>query len=123
MNYMYFICNYKHVHVRLFLLLFPTFPLISLVPFIELPWDAPTNECAEYREWSNQNYFFSPWSKISNEPLGTCTCTCIYMYTCVHVLYMYMCMCMSSFTTCIYVSYIYIHFYIKERGRFIKESQ
>lgn len=36
----------------------------------ELPWDAPTNECSEYREWSNQNYFFSPWSKISNEPLA-----------------------------------------------------
>ena len=101
MNYVYFICNYKHVHVRLFLLLFPTFPLISLVPFIELPWDAPTNECAEYREWSNQNYFFSPWSKISNEPLGTCTCiymTCthVYMYctcacACHHLLHVFMC--------------------------------
>ena len=37
---------------------------------IELPWDSPTSECPEYCEWCKQNYFFSPWSKISNEPLG-----------------------------------------------------
>ena len=37
---------------------------------VELPWDVPTSECAEYREWHSHNYFFSPWTKISNEPLG-----------------------------------------------------
>eukprot|EP00731_Ephydatia_muelleri_P007105 Em0003g1353a len=36
----------------------------------ELPWDTPTSDCAEYREWCYQNYFFSPWTKISNEPLA-----------------------------------------------------
>lgn len=36
----------------------------------ELPWDAPTSQCAEYVEWCAQNYFFSPWTKISNEPLA-----------------------------------------------------
>jgi serine/threonine-protein kinase Chk1 len=36
----------------------------------ELPWDTPTSGCAEYCEWCVQNFFFSPWTKISNEPLG-----------------------------------------------------
>lgn len=36
----------------------------------ELPWDSPTSDCSEYREWCYQNYFFSPWTKISNEPLA-----------------------------------------------------
>jgi serine/threonine-protein kinase Chk1 len=36
----------------------------------ELPWDAPTSQCPEYCEWCMQNYFFSPWNKISNEPLA-----------------------------------------------------
>ncbi|XP_019853937.1 PREDICTED: serine/threonine-protein kinase Chk1-like [Amphimedon queenslandica] len=36
----------------------------------ELPWDSPSYECPEYREWCSQNCFFTPWSKISNEPLA-----------------------------------------------------
>jgi serine/threonine-protein kinase Chk1 len=36
----------------------------------ELPWDLPCYECSEYREWSAKNYFLSPWTKISNEPLA-----------------------------------------------------
>eukprot|EP00731_Ephydatia_muelleri_P007103 Em0003g1351a len=40
----------------------------------ELPWDTPTSDCAEYREWCYQNYFFSPWTKISNEPLVNAHC-------------------------------------------------
>ncbi|CAI8001946.1 Serine/threonine-protein kinase Chk1 [Geodia barretti] len=36
----------------------------------ELPWDAPTSGCAEYCEWCAQNFFFPPWTKISNEPLA-----------------------------------------------------
>ena len=53
----------------LFLLLLLPLPLLLLLP-LELPWDAPTSECAEFREWCAQNYFFPPWTKISNEPLG-----------------------------------------------------
>ena len=59
----------------------PSFPLSVLPPsfppcilpsslLAELPWDAPTSQCPEYCEWCIQNYFFSPWNKISNEPLG-----------------------------------------------------
>ncbi|XP_064398553.1 serine/threonine-protein kinase Chk1-like [Halichondria panicea] len=36
----------------------------------ELPWDVPSSECPEYKEWKEENYFFSPWNKISNEPLA-----------------------------------------------------
>jgi len=35
----------------------------------ELPWDAPTSMCVEYREWCKKNFLFSPWTKISTEPL------------------------------------------------------
>ena len=51
------------------LLLHPL-PLTASPLQLELPWDTPTSDCAEYREWCYQNYFFSPWTKISNEPLG-----------------------------------------------------
>ena len=43
--------------------------LVCVFVSIELPWDTPSYECAEYRQWSQQNYFLSPWTKISNEPL------------------------------------------------------
>ena len=43
---------------------------MNVMFLVELPWDLPSQDCPEYREWSSQNYFFSPWTKISNEPLG-----------------------------------------------------
>ena len=52
------------------LLLLHPLPLTASPLQLELPWDTPTSDCAEYREWCYQNYFFSPWTKISNEPLG-----------------------------------------------------
>lgn len=56
--------TYIHVHTH-------THSQYVTFLLIELPWDGPTSECPEYREWCDQkNYFFSPWSKISNEPLG-----------------------------------------------------
>ena len=36
----------------------------------ELPWDTPSYECPEYCQWSQQNYFLAPWTKIGNEPLA-----------------------------------------------------
>ena len=59
---------------------------VSSLSCIELPWDAPTFECTEFLEWTKQNYFFTPWSKISNEPLGTvCVCMCVCVCVCVCV--------------------------------------
>ena len=60
-NGVYTNCNYHSVIM---------YKCVSLLFALELPWDAPTSTCQEYREWCAKNYFFSPWSKISNEPLG-----------------------------------------------------
>ena len=43
----------------------------------ELPWDKPTAECDEYRDWRDNRkeaVFRSPWSKMSNSAL------CEYLY-------------------------------------------
>ena len=55
---------------------------IDGVSTTELPWDAPTSQCPEYCEWCAQNYFFSPWTKISNEPLGTYCIMCMHVCAC-----------------------------------------
>ncbi|KAG8227277.1 hypothetical protein J437_LFUL012191 [Ladona fulva] len=36
----------------------------------ELPWDKPTSDCSEFRDWKAGKYTQSPWSKLDNMALS-----------------------------------------------------
>ena len=45
--------------------------LISLVSILELPWDQPTLECAEYMAWKDgKALLLTPWSKLDHLALS-----------------------------------------------------
>lgn len=47
-----------------------TFRKPSLVSFLELPWDQPSDSCQEYCDWKEKKTYLNPWKKIDSAPLG-----------------------------------------------------
>lgn len=43
---------------------------MCLPPFTELPWDEPTPECKEYKDWLEKKIQLSPWKKVDMLALG-----------------------------------------------------